>query len=179
MNNMIEPILQPIDRRRVWWRDYEPLPYPEPEPPDWERIQHDVNTTIGNKEFSYLVVWHQVTVSRTMSPQEAHFWLTHVFDPDILHKQISFAPHDYSGDMSVDMLRTLFAQKPQHNLPAWIVIPLHRLFAVKEYLPFLLDFTFAHYATSWSEAWLPYVTRKVRFTIKVAHGSMVACCVRR
>ena len=158
MNDMLDNILQPIDRRRVWWREYEPLPYPEPEPPDWERIKQDMVKVTGLAHYTYHMQWHKARISLAMCKQEAHFWLTQMLDPDIATKKVSYDPTDYDGSMTVDALKQAFSPVSQNFLPSSIVIPLHVLFDVKDYFPHVMSLSYSHFATAWGDAWQPYLT---------------------
>jgi len=158
MNNVIDNLLEPLDRRRAWWRDYEPLPYPEPIPADWEQIKATVEKATKNSYFANDLNWHKIDMNIRMSRQEAHFWLTLMLDLDLILRDVSYDPQDYDGNLNLDMVRKGFTGVEQYQVPSSIVIPLHVLFDVRDYLPFVIDFTYTHYAEDWAEAWLPCVT---------------------
>lgn len=157
MNDMIDTILEPIDHRRVWWRKFEPLPQPQTEWRDWGGFKAMVEKAASkNSHFTFDVHWYKVDLPLTMSRKEAHFWLTLMLNTNLNLRDVSYDPMDYD-DMTIADIKAKFAQSSQYSLPSKIVIPLHILFDVKDYIPLLLSLTYTHFAFTWAEIWLPYL----------------------
>ncbi len=159
MNPMLENILEPIDHRRVWYRQYDPLPYPQSEPPNWSYIQQQVDKAFELAAYTGEANWQTINLSHMMSRREAHFWLTYILTPALQKDEIIYDSSRHDGNLTFIDFKNMVSQSSYTNLPSWSVIPLHILFDIKDYLPILLDLPYAPYiGQRWANVWLPYLT---------------------
>lgn len=156
MTDNLTNALGHIDLRKVWWRDTQPIPYPEPVPIDWDRIRNQMASVVS-KGYMHLT-WENISLSPAMTRQEAHFWLIYMLNSNLLHEEISFDPTLYHGDIKIEDVRAAVGYTT-YFIDS-ILIPLHVLFDIQDYLPLVLTFSAQYYAMSWAKFWLPYVTNE-------------------
>lgn len=129
--------LDPQDWLWATWRDFQPLPWPEPKPFDLndclQRFQK-----IG-KKFRWQWDWSKAQIAPTITPAEAHFWLMAMLSPVDVATSQEIAPWLANQNFTGEVDPTIMSEDLARYLPAEAIIVYQTLFGITEIAKYPLD----------------------------------------